>query len=277
MILPLPGHVAITPMSPGAHDTHVVQSNRPRSDNGSFSSHVEGGLHAPDTPGDIAPINIAGRRPVSPEDGFGQLWCKTYQIRLAAPAPTPETLIAEWKANFDDIWPPDNRFHLPHRRMPPGKVAAAQLTMPGGVKLATGLLIVSEGERSFTMVTSEGHMFAGAITFSARSSGESTIASVQAIMRAYDPIYELGLMWGGQRIEDRFWGSTLRRLAAHFGQSGALPTRRTECLDRHRHWRRASNIWYNAAVRTTLYRLATPFRWLVDRRAGERARHREHQ
>jgi hypothetical protein len=34
------------------------------------------------------------------------------------------------------------------------------------------------------------------------------------------------------------------------------------CVDRRRQWRKAGNLRHNAAVRTLLWTLATPVRWL---------------
>ena len=45
------------------------------------------------------------------------------------------------------------------------------LTMPGGLKLSTGVLVLYADEESFTLMTPQGHMFAGWITFSAFDDG----------------------------------------------------------------------------------------------------------
>lgn len=232
-------------------------------------------LAAPPTPHDMAPINVRGRHPLTADQGFGKKWEKTYEIRLSAPAPSPERVMEDWKAHFEDFWPDGSRFHLAgHRDMPPGHVAAAEVKMPGGVKLATGLLVTQSDDRSFTLVTPEGHMFAGAIAFSTFPHGDETFARVRTNMRCSDPIYELGFLLGGDKLEDRFWGETLRRLAARFGETGVKPRRRVVLMDPARKWRNAKNVWYNAGARTTIYRAATPLRWLWDRRAGERERRR---
>jgi hypothetical protein len=41
-------------------------------------------------------------------------------------------------------------------------------------------------------------------------------------------------------------------------------------VDKHVQWREARNIWMNSAVRTMLYVLAAPVRWLTRRRAPAR-------
>jgi len=56
-------------------------------------------------------------------------------------------------------------------------------------------------------------MFAGWISFSAESDNEGTLVQAQVLMRANDPLYELGLTFGGHRNEDQFWNETLTALA----------------------------------------------------------------
>ena len=69
-------------------------------------------------------------------------------------------------------------------------------------------------------MTPQGHMFAGWITFSATEVDGDTVAQAQVLMRASDPIFELGLTLGGHKQEDRFWQHTLTALAAHFEPRG---------------------------------------------------------
>ena len=66
-------------------------------------------------------------------------------------------------------------------------------------------------------MTPQGHMFAGWITFSAFEEGGATVAQAQVLMRAQDPLTEVGLTLGGHRKEDAFWAATLRRSRARFG------------------------------------------------------------
>ena len=48
------------------------------------------------------------------------------------------------------------------------------LAMPGGLKLSTGVLVLYADDESFTLMTPQGHMFAGWITFSAFDDGGVT-------------------------------------------------------------------------------------------------------
>ncbi|MGI8428213.1 MAG: hypothetical protein ACR2OB_02675 [Solirubrobacteraceae bacterium] len=226
-------------------------------------------LHVADVPDGATNINVHGRRLTSPIQGFGKMWQKTYSVAIPSVLASPSELIATWKQRFPEFWPAGNRFYGPLTHIEPGDVALLTMTLPGGMKLSTGVMVLYADERSFTLMTPQGHMFAGWITFSAEQVGDLTVAQAQVLMRASDPIYELGLTLGGHRQEDIFWDRTLTSLAAHFEHQGAVETR-VECLDRRRQWSRWRNVWQSAAIRTTFYMAATPARKLRHR--GPRVR-----
>jgi hypothetical protein len=77
---------------------------------------------------------------------------------------------------------------------------------------------------------------------------------VQLLMRADDPIFELGMLLFAHRMEDRHWQRTLHNLAAHFGVNQPVEYQ-TICLDRRRQWSKVGNVWHNVAVRSALYTL----------------------
>lgn len=206
-------------------------------------------------------INVEGRRAMSPLQGFGPLWQKVYRIRLSGTQVTPVEVIAAWKAHFAEFWPRGSRFFAPLTGIAPGEVALLRLQLAGVMRLSTGVLVLYADEESFTLMTPEGHMFAGWITFSAYNDGEATVAQAQVQMRANDPIYEMGLRFGGHRQEDRFWQHTLTAVAAHFGCTAPVEMEVT-CLDRHIQWSYIGNIRYNAAVRTMIYTVTAPARWV---------------
>ena len=139
--------------------------------------------------------------------------------------------------------------------------------MPGGLKLSTGVLVLYADEESFTLMTPEGHMFAGWITFSSFIEDGETRAQAQVLMRASDPLYELGMALGGHRQEDAHWVHTLRSLAEHFGVAAEVTTQAV-CVDRKRQWSRARNVWHNAGIRSGMHMAGAPFRAL--RRAVRR-------
>lgn len=97
-------------------------------------------------------------------------------------------------------------------------------------------------------------MFAGWITFSAMEVDDHTVAQAQVLMRASDPIFELGLALGGHKQEDVFWQQTMTAVAQHFGHEGTIDTR-VLCVDPQRQWSRWRNIWQSSAIRSSMYML----------------------
>ena len=207
-------------------------------------------------------INVTGRRPTAPMNGFGRMWQKTYRAPVGDSGElAPEQVIAAWKERFSEFWPAGNRFFAPLAGIEPGEVAALDLAMPGGLKLSTGVLVLFADEESFTLMTPEGHMFAGWITFSAFVEDGSTYAQAQVLMRASDPLYEVGMSLGGHRQEDAHWMHTISSLAAHLGSSAAVEVQ-SLCVDRRRQWSRAGNVWHNAGIRSGLHMVSAPIRML---------------
>jgi hypothetical protein len=212
-------------------------------------------LARPAAPESALNLNVAGRRVAGPIQGFGRLWQKTYRVDLG-PDHAPAEVVGRWKACFGDCWPDGNRFYAPLTGLEPGEVALLNLSMPGGLELSTGVLVLYADAESFTLMTPEGHQFAGWITFSAsRASDGRTVAQAEVLMRAGDPLYELGMTLGGHRVEDRFWAQTLTALAAQFGLDHAAIEARAVCVDRRRQWNRAGNVRYNAILGSLAHRL----------------------
>lgn len=211
-------------------------------------------------------LNVEGRQIASPLQGFGQMWQKTYRIVLKDPEITPALVIATWKEHFAEFWPAHSRFFGPLTGIAPGEVALLNLTV-SGLPLSTGVLVLYADEESFTLMTPQGHVFAGWITFSAYAEEEgATIVQTQVLMRASDPIYELGLRFGGHRQEDMFWQHTLTQLARYFKLDATVGIE-TLCVDKKRQWSEARNIWQNAAIRTVIHTATRPARWF--RRSGK--------
>jgi hypothetical protein len=215
-------------------------------------------------------LNVDGRRVTGPVQGFGQMWQKTYTIRLTGAMVTPIELIKAWKENFASFWPSGNRFYGRTTSIAPGQVAVLNLTGPGGMTslgggplISTGILVIYADEESFSFMTPEGHMFAGMITFSAFEDSGDTVAQIRALVRASDPMFEMTFRLGfGHKMEDIFWLQTLRNLAGHFQAIGCEPSAQMVLVDPRVQWRETRNIWHNAAIRTGLYTLAAPVRWV---------------
>jgi hypothetical protein len=206
-------------------------------------------------------LNVDGRKVTGPLQGFGQLWQKTYKVRLVGVSVQPEQVIARWRNNFAAYWPKGNRFYGPLTRIEPGNVAVLNLDLPGGVALSTGILVIYADERSFSFICPAGHMFGGMITFSADIEDGVTVAQAQILIRANDPLWEVVMRLGGFKKEDIFWHATLKNLAAEFG-APAYVQQQSTLVDPRLQWSQAKNIWYNAAVRSVLYSFTWPFRRL---------------
>ena len=211
--------------------------------------------------------NVAGRRLAGPVQGFGKMWQKTYRMDVGASV-EPTGAIALWREHFPEFWPTGNKFAAPLTGIRPGEVALLDLAVGGGVKLSTGVLVLYADAESFTLMTPQGHMFAGWITFSAERSGDTTFVQAQALFRANDPVFELGLALGGSRREDRFWIATLQALGRRLGLDAPAVTVHASCVDTGRQWRNAGNVWHNSMIRSVLQTVADPT-GRRSRRAGK--------
>ncbi len=209
-------------------------------------AHISGlpeGFHA---------VNVEGRGIRSPLDGFGQLWSKTYTVRLAGAETGPAQLIALCKEDLGRFWPGDNRLYVPPPGIVPGAVGVIELQLTGGVPVTTGVRVLHADATSFTFVTLAGHLEAGWITFSAFRDG-CTVFQVQSVGRTGDPAYEIGFVLFGHAEQEAFWSATLEAVAEHHGVPAHVQVVRT-CLDRERHWEKAANLMFNAGARTGFQR-----------------------
>jgi hypothetical protein len=211
--------------------------------------------------------NVAGRRLTGPVQGFGKMWQKTYRMD-AGPGVSPQSAIATWREHFPEFWPAGNHFQGALTGINPGDVALLDLAVGGRVKLSTGVFVLYADAESFTLMTPQGHIFAGWITFSAERADETTMVQAQVLMRANDPFYEIAMALGGHRKEDRFWTETLTNLGRRLGVTDPGIEARSVCVDSRRQWRNARNIWHNSMVRSVLQTAAGPFLALGRRRGG---------
>ena len=170
-----------------------------------------------------------------------------------------------------EFWPKGNRFAGALTGISPGDVALLDIAVGGGVKMSTGVFVLYADAESFTFATPQGHQFAGWITFSAERPGErpgerpaerpgerpaerpgeATVVRTQVLLRAGDPLYELG-MPVMHRMEDRFWAQTMTALARRLGVTDPAVQTRSLVLDPKRQWRRAGNVWQGAMARSVL-------------------------
>jgi anti-anti-sigma factor len=223
-------------------------------------------LSIPPVPKGAISANSEGRRPTGPVKGFGRLWRRTYAIRLVGATVTPAEVVRIWKERFGSFWPPSGRFYGGDKPIEAGDVAVLNLAGPAGLTIATGILVIYADDESFSFLSAQGHMFGGMITFSAHTEDGVTVAQVQALLRASDPLFEIASRLGlTTRPEDQFWQGALSTLAAHLGVVGQPVRQRAVLLDRRLQWPEARNVWYNGAIRNALY---MPVWWL--RRLGAR-------
>ena len=135
------------------------------------------------------------------------------------------------------------------------------MRMPGGSKLSTGVMVLYADEESFTLMTPQGHMFAGWITFSAieqddetRRTGAGADARLRPDLRAGPDDGRPSP--GGQVLEPAHsatWPHTsaIRR---------RLSTPRSSAWTRNANGRRWRNVWHSSAIRSTIYMLEAPVR-----------------
>src|SRR6202165_2761908 len=222
-------------------------------------------LNVAQVPSGALNLNVQGRRVVGPIQGFGQLWQKTFRIRLHGVPLAPAEVIRVWKEHYTTFWPAGSHFYAPLAGIAPGEVALISLSaLPGPVRLSTGVMVLYADEESFTLMTPEGHVIAGWITFSASVEDGETVVQVQALERTNDLVYEIGALLIAHRINNRFWEQTLRNLAAHFGVEAQVQSQ-IVCVDHRWQWSRAGNLWQNAGIRSGLYLALAPLRWLRQR------------
>jgi hypothetical protein len=162
-----------------------------------------------------------------PIEGFGRMWQKTYRVRLPGCERTPAQVVTEWRLCCADLSPAER-----------ARTSAA----------TAGLVEVRAEPESLTFTTSPGHAVSRWVTFSAAESAGVVTAQVQELLRARDPLSELGLALGGHRREERSWQHALAVLAAALGAQEAEVETHVVCVDRRRRWSRAAAFGRGATV-----------------------------
>jgi hypothetical protein len=209
-------------------------------------------LEVSKVPTGAANVNVQGRREVGPLQGFGKLWQKTYRVRLAGVEVVPAEVVKVWKEHFPEFQPPNSRFYPSMPGAAPGEVLFISASV-GGIPVYTGVRVIYADEESFTVMTPEGHPESGWNTFSAyRDEDGITVAQVQSLARANDPIYELGFRIVGSAEQERIWTHVLKSLAGHFGVSEPVTLEKV-CVDPKLQWSQVKNVWQNAGARSMLY------------------------
>ncbi len=250
--------------------TPSLDNNMERAE-GSWAAPIER-LSVDQVPQGVTAINVQGRQAIGALQGFGQFWKKTYQISLSGLQMEPQQVMQFWKEHFPELQPPGNRFFSPEEGIQPGRfmfidsplpVIPPLYDRPGVVPMTSGVMILYADDTSFGVMTPEGFPVAGWNNFSVHEQDGILIAQVQSFERASDPIYEFGFRFmGGARRQEFIWFHVLSQLATRLGAPDQV-TMKKECLDPAIQWSYAGRVWQNAGIRTTLYKLAAPFRWLA--------------
>jgi hypothetical protein len=214
---------------------------------------------------------VTGRRVSGPVQGFGQMWQKTFTVRLPGDDHPAEAVVTTWKALFPTYWPKGSTFYAPLSGITPGEVALLEVApVPGSpVKMSTGVLVIYADRESFTFMTPEGHALSAWITFSAYRDQDETVVQVQALERTSDPFIELTYVFGANRANDRFWEQTLANLARSMGVADPVVTSVKICVDRRRQWRYVRNLRHSAAVNMAVGTVTAPVRWVRRRRVTD--------
>jgi hypothetical protein len=209
-------------------------------------------LEVSDVPEGAANVNVQGRREVGALQGFGKLWQKTYRVRLTGVDVAPEEAVRVWKEHFPEFQPPNSRFYPSMAGVAPGEVLFISASV-GGMPVYTGVRVIYADDESFTVMTPEGHPESGWNTFSAYYDDDgTTVAQIQSLARANDPIYEVGFRIVGSTTQERIWTHVLKSLAAHFGLNEPVTLEKV-CVDPKLQWSYVKNVWQNAGARSMLY------------------------
>ena len=238
---------------------HSSQPNIPR--NASSWAQEVNSLEITRVPTGAINLNVEGRQVVGPLQGFGQLWQKTYRVRLPDLTQTPAEVMQHWKTNFIHYLLPNQRFFPALNGIQPGELVLINASMTG-MPISTGVMVLYSDDESFTLITPQGHPESGWNTFSVSNEDECIVCQIQSLARANDPIYEIGFRLFGTSLQENIWRYMLNTLANSFQINGQVQTSST-CVDPQLQWSEAKNIWQNAAIRTVFYTiLFLPIRWL---------------
>lgn len=212
---------------------------------------------------------VTGKRVAGPVQGFGQMWQKTFSVRLDGIDMGPEQLVAHWKERFPTFWPKGSRFYAPLSGIKPGEVALLEVqAVPGApLRMSTGVMVIYADRESFTFMTPEGHALSAWITFSAFRDGETTVAQAQALERTADPFIELSYIFGANKMNDRFWEQTLENLARSVGVASPEVRAVKLCVDKRRQWRYVRNLRFSAVLSMAVGTITAPVRWFRRRSA----------
>ncbi len=205
-------------------------------------------------------LNVEGRQPVSPLQGFGPLWQKTYRIRIRGVQTSAPEVMKVWKEKFPEFQPKGNRFYPPAGGVRSGAIIfieSAVSVWPGklpGIPISSGVRVIYNDDVCFTIMTPQGFPESGWNSFSTFDEDGEIWAQVQSMARTGDPIYEFGFRFmGGSRFQEETWQHVLQAVAAHFGVVDEPVQIIRTCVDPRLQWREVKNVWQNAMIRSMVH------------------------
>ena len=196
-------------------------------------------------------LNVEGRRPAGPMQGFGQLWQKTYRAEIRDAVIRPVELIKILKDNFPEFQPASNRFYASPAGIKPGEVIIINADTPGGL-VVTGVMVLHASDTCFTFITPEGHPEAGWVTFRAYEEEGKVVMQIQGLARASDPVYEIAFRLAGSKLQQQIWSHVLESLLRHIGSNAPVEVTPV-CLDTRLKWTKIFNVFANAQIWSMIY------------------------
>ncbi|MFY9399280.1 MAG: STAS domain-containing protein [Desulfomonilia bacterium] len=205
-------------------------------------------LRVGEVPAGAVSLNVDGLPVSGVMQGFGRLWEKTYRIRLSGIGEGPREVIDTLKARFPDLQPSYNRFYPLEGGISPGSLVLINAGTPVG-PVYTGVQVLYADEESFAFITPQGHPESGWVRFSAHGQPGEVVVQVQGFARASDPLYEIGFVILGSRLQERIWRHLLVSLGKHYGREPYVSVQKS-CPGDFLCWENAGNVLYNAQIRT---------------------------
>ncbi len=228
-----------------------AQGAEPGCRDGEWAPHLGPARFQGEPPAGFLPRLVEGLPVQTPFTGFGEVWHKTYEIRLPGAGASVRRLAEELRTHLGELWPDGAELWLPGGEVAPGAVGLIRIRLPGGAPLVTGIRILHVGPDTFSFVTLKGHMQAGWITFRVYTDHGTPVARVESLARTGDPVHEVGFRLFGHAEQERFWHQTLERFAARVGVPGRVTATKTR-VEARRRWAALANLPANAALRTPL-------------------------
>ncbi|RMG86528.1 MAG: anti-sigma factor antagonist, partial [Candidatus Dadabacteria bacterium] len=96
-------------------------------------------------PAGFLPRLVEGLPVQTPFTGFGEVWHKTYEIRLPGAGASVRRLAEELRTHLGELWPDGADLWLPGGEVVPGAVGLIRIRLPGGAPLVTGIRILHVG------------------------------------------------------------------------------------------------------------------------------------